>query len=119
MRANWCCMRGSSQQGLHQVLDRFSAACEQEGSKISSEKIEVLCLAQGFLDRRPRQYFLQVSGNALQQVEIKSLGVVFTSDESRNKGIDTRIGKANAVLRELYCYAVTKRGLSRNASFSF
>jgi len=29
----------------------------------------------------------------------KYLGVVFTSDGSRNKSIDTRIGKANAVLR--------------------
>jgi len=30
----------------------------------------------------------------------KYLGVVFTSDESRNKGVDTRIGKANTVLHE-------------------
>jgi len=38
-----------------------------------------------------RQCFLQVSGNSLQQVEtFKYLGVVFTSGESRNKGIDTR-----------------------------
>jgi len=64
---------------------------------------------QCFLGRRPRQCFLQVSGNTLQQVEIRSLGVVFTCDESRNKGIDTQIGKANAVLRELYCSVVTKR----------
>ena len=34
----------------------------------------------------------------MQQVEtLKYLGVVFTSDGSLNKGIDTRIGKANAV----------------------
>jgi len=43
-------------------------------------------------------------------------GVVFTSDECRNKGIDTRIGIANAVLRELYCSVVTKQGLSNNAN---
>jgi len=30
----------------------------------------------------------------------KHLGVVFTSDKCRNKGIDTLIGKANAVLHE-------------------
>ena len=42
-----------------------------------------------------------MNGNILQQVEtFKKVGVVFTSDESRNKGTDTRIGKANAVLRE-------------------
>ena len=59
------------------------------------------------------------SASKLQQVEtFKYLGVVFTSDGSRNKGIDTRIGKANAVLRELYCFVVTKRALSRNARLS-
>jgi len=31
--------------------------------------------------------------------DVKYLAVVFTSDGSRNKGIDTRISKANAVLR--------------------
>ena len=43
----------------------------------------------------------QVSGNILQQVEkLKYLGVVFTSGESRSEEVDTRVGKANAVLRE-------------------
>ena len=60
-----------------------------------------------------------MSENTLQQVEtFKYLGVVITSDGSRNKGIDTRIGKANAVLRELYCSVVTKRELSKNAKLS-
>jgi len=54
------CMRRSSQQGFQLELDRFSAACDQEGTKISSEKIEVLCLY-----KRSRQCFLQVSGNTL------------------------------------------------------
>jgi len=76
-------MQESSQQGLQLASDRFSAACDQEGTKISSEKIEVLSLL-----RRPRQCLLQVSGNTLQQVEtLKYLRVVFTSDESRNKGL--------------------------------
>ena len=44
--------------------------------------------------------------------------MVFTSDESRNKWIDTQIGKANAVLLELYFSVVTKQGLSNNAKFS-
>ena len=76
-------------------------------------------LRQCFLGRRPRQCFLQVSGNTLQQVEtFKYRGVVFTSGESRKKGIDIRIGKAIAVLRELYYSMVTKRGLSKNAKLS-
>jgi len=82
--------------------------------KISSKKIEVLCLL-----RRPRQCFLQVIGNTLQQVEaFKYLEVVFTSDGSRNKLIDTLIFKANTVLRMLYCPVVTKRQLSKNAKLS-
>ena len=102
------------QQGLQHAFDRFSAACDQAETKISSKKIEVLCLL-----RRPRHCILQVSGNTLQQVEaFKYLGVVFTSDGSRNKGIDTLIGKANAVLRELYCSVVTKQHLSKNAKCS-
>jgi len=41
-----------------------------------------------------------VCGNTLQQVKtFKWLGMVFTSDGSQTKEIDTRIGKANAVLR--------------------
>jgi len=55
----------------------------------------------------------------MQEVEtFKYFGVVFTSDGSRNKRVDTRIGKANADLRELYCSVVTKQGLSNNAKFS-
>jgi len=94
---NWYCTRGSSQQGLQLAFNRFSASCDQAGTKISTKKIEVLCLS-----RRPRQCSLQVSGNNLQQIETsKFLEVVFTSDGSRNKGVDTWIGKANAALREL------------------
>ena len=66
----------------------------------------------------PRQCFLQVCGITLQQVETFKYLVVSTSGESRNRGIDTRIGKANAVLRELYCSVVTKRKLSKPAKFS-
>jgi len=41
--------------------------------------------------------------------------MVFKSDGKRNKKIDTRIGKANAVLRELYRSVVTKRKLSKQS----
>jgi len=40
------------------------------------------------------------------------------SDESQNKGIDTRIGKANAVLRELHFSVVTKREHSKKPKLS-
>jgi len=42
LRTNWCYIRESSQQGLQHAFDRFSAACDQAGTKISSEKIEAL-----------------------------------------------------------------------------
>ena len=59
---------------------------------------------------------LQVSGNTLEQVEkFKYFEVVFTSDGRRNKEIDTRIGKTNAVLRELYRSVVAKRELWNTA----
>jgi len=47
LRTKWCCMRGSSQQGLQYAFDRFSAVCDQAGTKNSIKKIEVLCLTQG------------------------------------------------------------------------
>jgi len=51
---------------------------------------------------------LQVSGNTLQQVEkFKYQRVVFTSEGKQYK-INTPIGKANAVVRELYRYLRTK-----------
>ena len=48
----------------------------------------------------------------------KYLEVVFTSDESRNKELDTLIRTANEVLRELYCSMVTKRELPKTAKLS-
>ena len=44
--------------------------------------------------------------------------VILTIDVSQNKGIDTRVRKANAVLRELYCSMVTKGALSKHAKLS-
>jgi len=46
------------------------------------------------------------------------LGVVFTSDGMWSEEIETRIGKSNAVLRELYRSVSTKRELSNIAKLS-
>jgi len=63
-------MRGSSKQGLQHAFGRFSAACDQAGTKISTKQFEVLCLSRGL-----RQCILHMSGNTLQQVEtFKYLG---------------------------------------------
>jgi len=45
-------------------------------------------------------------------------GMVLTSDRRRNKESVTRIGKANAFLRELYRFVVTKQELSNTAKLS-
>ena len=75
---------------------------------------EVLCFC-----RNPCQCALQIFGNALQQAEeLEHLEVVFTSDGRQNKKVDTWIGKANAVLRELYRSVVTKRELSNIVKLS-
>jgi len=81
---------------------------------VRSKNTEVLCFSWN-----TSHCDLQVSGNALQQVEkFKCLGEVFTNDGSPNKEIDTRIGKASAVLRELYCSVVTNRELSNTEKLS-
>ena len=107
-------MLASSQQCLQHALDRFSAACDRAGTKISTKNTEVLCLSTN-----PRQCMLQVSGNTLQQVEtFRHPGVAFASDGRWSEEIDTRIGKANAVLRELYRYVFTKQEFSNTSKLS-
>ena len=67
----------SAEQGLKHALDRFAAAFDQEGMKISTKKTDVLCLS-----RNPNHCTLQVNGKTLQQVEMfKNLEVVFTVTE--------------------------------------
>jgi len=49
------------------------------------------------LYKHKAECMLQVSGNAVEQVEkFNYLGVVFRSDRRWSEEIDTRIGKANA-----------------------
>ena len=112
--ANDLVLLASSQQGLHHALNRFSAVCDQAGMKISTKNTEVLCLSAN-----PRQCTLDVSRNILQQVaKFKYFGLVLRSDGRLNEKIGTRIGKANAVLYELYRSVITKRELSNNAKLS-
>jgi len=54
----------SSEQGLQHSFDQFSAACYKTGMKISTKKTDAFCLF-----RKASHCMLQVSENALQQVE--------------------------------------------------
>ena len=87
----------STESGLQRALNSFADACNTAGMKISTAKTEVL-----HLSRNPDQCVLQVNGATLKQVEkFKYLGVAFTSDGRQNEELDTRIGKASAVMRAL------------------
>jgi len=86
----------SSEQDFKDTF--FSAACHQDGRKISTKKTYVVSLY-----RNPGKCTLQVSNNTLQQVEnLKYLRIMFTSGERRNKEINIRIGKSSAFLREFF-----------------
>ena len=59
---------------------------------------------------------LQVNGATLKQAEkFKYLGVAFTRDGRQDEELDTRIGKASAVMRALHYAVVMKRELSKKA----
>ena len=71
------------------------------------------------LSGNPDQCVLQVNGVTLKQVEkSKYLGVAFTSDRRQDEELDTRIGKASAVMRALHYSVVMKRELSKKAKLS-
>ena len=62
---------------------------------------------------------LLVNGATLQQVEkLKYRGVAFTSDGRQDEELNTRIGKANAVMRALHFSAVMKQELSKKVKLS-
>ena len=104
----------SAESGLQRALNSFADACNTAGMKISTAKTEVL-----HLSRNPDQCVLQVNGATLKQVEkFKYLGVAFTSDGRQDEELDTRIGKASAVMRALHYSVVMKRELSKKAKLS-
>ena len=62
---------------------------------------------------------MQLNGATLKQGEkFKYLGVAFTSEGKQDEELDTRIGKASAVMRALHNSVVIKRELSRKAKLS-
>ena len=104
----------STESGHHRVLISYADACNTAGMKISTAKTEVLLRS-----RNPDQCVLQVNGATLKQIEkFKYLGVAYTSDGRQDEELDTRIGKASAVMRALHYSVVMKRELSKKAKLS-
>ena len=99
----------STESGLQHELNSFADACNTARMKISTAKTEVL-----HLSRNPDQCVLQVNEVTLKQVEkFRYLGVAFTSEGRQDKELDTRIGKASAILRALHYSVVMKQELSK------
>ena len=94
----------STASGIQRALNSFANACNTAGMKISTAKTEVL-----HLSRNPDQCVLQVNGATLKQIKFKYPRVAFTSDGRQDYKLDTRIGKASAVMRALHYSVVIKR----------
>ncbi|TWW77463.1 hypothetical protein D4764_12G0008530 [Takifugu flavidus] len=104
----------SSARDLQRSLDRFAAACEAAGMRISTSKSEAMVL-----NRKKVECLLRVKEEILPQVEeFKYLGVLFTSEGRMEREIDRRIGAASTVMRTLHRSVVVKRELSRKAKLS-
>ena len=84
------------------------------GMKISTAKTDVMCLSRHFI-----QCSFQKSGVTLQQMEkFKYSRFTFSSDGRQDNELDTRIGKASAVMRQFYRSIVLKRVLCTEANLS-
>ena len=101
------CIVSSNNSDLQYAFDRFSDVCVDAGMKISATKTEIMSLS-----RHPVQCSFQTNGIIFQQTEkFKYLGVTFSSDGRQDNELDTRIGKACAVIRQLCRSVVLKREL--------
>ena len=104
----------SNKSDLHYALDWFSDACLDAGMKISTAKTEIMCLS-----RHPFQCSFQTNGVTLKQMEkFKYLGVTFSNDGRQDNELDTYIGKASTVKRQLYRSVVLKQELCTKAKLS-
>ncbi|TWW68233.1 hypothetical protein D4764_19G0000310 [Takifugu flavidus] len=103
----------SSARDLQRSLNRFAAACEAAGMKISTSKSEAMVL-----NRKKVECLLWVKEEILPQVqEFKYLGVLFTSEGRLEQEIDRRIA-VSAVMRSLHRSIVVKRELSQKVKLS-
>ncbi|TWW53801.1 hypothetical protein D4764_0263840 [Takifugu flavidus] len=93
----------SSARDLQLSLDRFAAACEAAGMKISTSKSEAMVL-----NRKKWSAFSGSRRRSAPVEEFKYLGVLFTSERRMEREIDRRIGAASAVMRTLHRSVVVR-----------
>jgi hypothetical protein len=105
---------GPSEDNLRQALESFEAATIEAGMRISVSKTEVLVLS-----RDASAAALHINGVPLKQVDrFKYLGVMFTDDGKQEAELDSRLGKASTVMRELNRSVVLKRELRTKAKLA-
>ena len=101
----------STESGLQHALNSFADACNTAEMKITRPKLRYFIFLETLISE-----CLQVDGATLKQVEkFMYRGVAFTSDGRQDEELDTRIGKASAVMRALHYSVVMKRELSEKA----
>ncbi|TWW81706.1 hypothetical protein D4764_01G0015210 [Takifugu flavidus] len=87
----------SSARDLQLSLDRFAAACEAAGVRISTSKSEAMVLSQ-----KKVECLLQVREEILPQLEeFKYLGVLFRSEGRMKQEIDRDRVRSSAIWEEL------------------
>ena len=86
----------SNKSDLQYALNRFSDACLDVGMKITTAKTKIMCKSGHHV-----QYSFQTNEVTLKQTEkFKYLRAIFSSDGRQDNELDTRIGKACAVMRQ-------------------
>ena len=97
------------------ALDRFSNVCLDAGMKISTAKTEIMCLS-----KYPVQCSFRANGVTLKQTEkFKYFEIIFSSDGRQDNELDTRIGKASTVMRQLYRSVVLIKSCVQKQNFLF
>ena len=89
---------------LQHSLDRFAAECEAAGMRISTSKSEAMVLS-----RKPMDCLLHVGKFLPQVTEFKYLGILFSSEGTREREMGQRIGAVGTVLHSLNHTVVMKR----------
>ena len=85
-------------------LDRFSGACLDVEMKLSTAKTEIRCFSG-----HPVECSFQTNGVISQKTEtFKYLGVILSSDGGQDNELNTLIGKASSVMRQLYRLVVLR-----------
>ena len=112
----WCCIGGSSQQGLQHAFDQFSAACDQVGTTVSSEKLRY-CVSQ---DAQGSVFCTWAKTHCSRWRRSSTLGWYSWVTEVGTKGLIHGLVKLTqfCLLRELYFSVVTKRVFSKTPKLS-